>query len=333
MLGPPSACSDPTILSPRTPPARAPAISASSDASTSVVKTLEPQLSAALLLPQLAEALAAMPPLPTDPSSSMQLPTAPDSSGNCAICLEAGEAMICLDCGHEFHRACLEAQVASGCMTRPRLTFGFLRCALCRTPMRQGVIDGLEPHLELQSRVQSVCLARATEDGTIDGLDTMATEAANEAALQAMAAYHCARCDAVFCAGKAECAGGADPDPTTLLCQDCAWRDAKSDHKCRVHGASKAVYKCDCCCSVATFDCSGNHYCDWCHSHTSDGGIGRPQCRGRVCDRCPLSLPHPPNQPRNHSVKKPGFVIGCTACLGIDHMCEMQVSSEAVRQF
>ena len=299
----------------------------------SVVRALEPQLSGlALHWLQSEEALAAMLPLPEGPSF-VQLPTAPEMSKQCAICMGEGDATIRLDCSHEFHKACLEAQVASGSMTRPRLTFGFLRCALCRTPMLPDVIDGLKPHLELQSRVQAVCLARAREDGTIDGLDTMAPAAANDAVLQEMAAYHCARCEAVFCAGKAECAGNADPDPITLLCQDCAWRDAKSDHKCRMHGASKAVYKCDCCCSVATFDCSGNHYCDWCHSHHTDGGTSRPECRGRVCDRCPLSLPHPPNQSRNHNVQKSGFVIGCTACLGIDSMCEMQISSASVQRF
>lgn len=118
-------------------------------------------------------------------------------------------------------------------------------------------------------------LARALEDGSIEGLDKMTTKAATEAVLQHMSAYKCARCEAIFCGGKADCAGSAELDPATLLCQDCAWLDAKSDHKCRVHGAAKVVFKCDSCCSVATFECSGNHYCDQCHAHHSDARVCR----------------------------------------------------------
>ena len=247
--------------------------------------------------------------------------------------MESGGDLVRLDCQHTYHKACLEAQVAAG-SSGPRITFGFLGCAQCRMQMRRDAVDGLAPHYDLQERVHECCLKRAKEDGTIPGLDSMPAPVAFNAVMTKMAAYLCARCETVYCGGKVDCAAQADLDPTTLLCQDCAWRESKSDHKCRTHGPSKAIFKCDSCCSVATFDCSGNHYCDACHGSVSDGQVVRPECRGRVCDRCPLSLPHPANQPRNHGVGKTGFVIGCAACLRVDGLCDMSgVSSQTSSRF
>lgn len=259
----------------------------------------------------------------------------------CSICMEQFEeetvtpssaAAVRLVCNHVFHLGCLESQIDARCSTS-RLTFGYLHCALCRTPMQRDIISSADAHFQLQDQVFKVCRKRATEDDAIAGLEAMHLGDAFQAVMQQMAAYHCARCEAVFCAGKAECAASVEIDPRTLLCQDCAWRDARSDHKCGVHGAAKAIFKCDCCCAVATYDCSGNHYCDSCHARPYDGGVSRPECQGRVCDKCPLSLLHPPNVPRCHETRKIGFVIGCTACLGIDNHCEMAVSSQTAQDF
>ena len=268
------------------------------------------------------------PPLPPPP------PPPPPLDERCSICMEDedGNPTVRLSCKHVFHKQCLDAQVAAKSPS-PRLTFGYLCCALCRAPMSRDVeIDGLADHFDLQDRVHTVCRLSAIEDSAISGLTSMPMVRAFEAVMREMAAYRCARCETVYCGGKASCAGNTDPNK--LLCQDCTWRDAKSDHKCRVHGASKAIFKCDCCCSVATFDCSGNHYCDDCHGRVNDGGTSRPECRGRVTDKCPLSLFHPPNQPRNHDVAKNGFVIGCSSCLGIDSFCEQAaVSSQTSQRF
>lgn len=256
-----------------------------------------------------------------------------DDVDACSICMEQDDKeLVTLACKHRFHKACLQAQVAAQSPTI-RLTFGYLRCALCRMFMNRDVIEGLHAHFDLCDQVHAVCRKRALEDCAIEGLISQPSDKAYEVVMEEMAAYRCARCQAVYCGGRVECAANVDVDPTSLLCHDCAWRDAKSTHKCEVHGARKAVFKCDCCCAIATYDCSGNHYCDSCHQSVNDGVTIRPNCRGRVQDCCPLSLLHPPNQPRNHSVRKKGFVVGCIACLGIDGHCEMAVSNETAGAF
>ena len=117
-----------------------------------------------------------------------------------------------------------------------------------------------------------------------------------------------------------------------MLCRECNFsRQAK---KCEKHGARYAIYKCDCCCSIATYDCSGNHYCDRCHASPFDGAKLRQRCRGRPGDKCPLGVAHPQNAPREHNKPKNGFVVGCTKCLGIASHCDMaSVSDAAVERF
>ena len=78
------------------------------------------------------------------------------------------------------------------------------------------------------------------------------------------------------------------------------------------------MFKCDFCCAVATYDCSGVHFCDPCHG--GGGWRGRnndertQKCLGRPGDRCPLGKRHPKNGARESR----NFVIGCAKCLGIE---------------
>ena len=153
-------------------------------------------------------------------------------------------------------------------------------------------------------------------------------EAAMEESLQQVAAYQCDSCHLIYASGLAECgvAGGEDDDqPKAMLCPRCTFvQTHPSAKKCFVHGVLFAIFKCDCCCSIATYDCSGNHYCDTCHSTLNSGVSLRPKCRGQIDDHCPLSVPHPLNANRKHGgAERNGFVVGCTKCLGIDGACEM----------
>jgi len=79
------------------------------------------------------------------------------------------------------------------------------------------------------------------------------------------------------------------------------------------HGPMFAVYKCDSCCNVASWICGGgNHYCDRCHSDPSSEK--HYPCPGPGL--CPLGMAHPPNGPGVLGYGAPGFVVGCTACMG-----------------
>ena len=262
--------------------------------------------------------------------------------GECFICMDdesAGE-LVQLACSHIFHKGCLGRQIAARWAGK-RVTFNYLHCALCREGIdttNRSLRRTIQSHRELKTAVESVCQRRAEEDGT-------ATPTARD--LSDMAAYICSNCAAPYCGGRVSCGadaveeeGGGGGEVGTCgegaaaaaerLCERCAFSKtrktvvdqeedpAKCDHRCLAHGARHAVFKCDFCCAVATYDCSGVHFCDPCHG--GGGWRGRnndertQKCLGRPGDRCPLGKRHPKNGARESR----NFVIGCAKCLGIE---------------
>ena len=288
------------------------------------------------------------------------------SLDTCAICAEGDcgprARLVSLDCGHPFHLKCIEAQIDAGRKAvvgrGARLQHGFLRCGLCRADvsiqiraaelLSRGASDGLrasaaatlgarmKPHYELREECLRICRERALVDGVID--ERMPPDEERAAIEGRMAAFRCASCEKPFCGGQAKCMAADEQrddavprdDGRAALCQDCLWAQAAAGvNKCSKHGPSAAIFKCDSCCALATWDCIGNHYCDACHRTPNDGKMERPRCRGGGADGCPLRRgPHPPNVPRlNSRGGKMGFVLGCTACLGLEMHCDLKAVS------
>ena len=249
-----------------------------------------------------------------------------------------------------------------------RITHTHLLCGLCRqditiTPSQDEllsrdafsalrIVDAgklntiCAPMHELRAQCLEVCRERARIDGSIENLEDLDRSEANDSIARRMACFRCSDCAKLFCGGKIECAAEAgdsdvagERECTAIqglsrpVCDKCTWKQLRSSRKCEDHGPSKAIFKCDCCCGIATFDCGGNHYCDECHEdpNHSDRKTMRAFCRGRPEDGCPLGVPHPPNRPRDMSIRKFGFVIGCVSCLGIDEHCQMGDVSRETR--
>jgi len=133
--------------------------------------------------------------------------------------------------------------------------------------------------------------------------------------LDKVAIYMCNSCQKPYCGGRVECAREVEIHKSLLTCHACTWNKVAGDHKCLKHGVEHAMFKCDSCCNIATYDCIYNHFCDRCHSMPS-----QPKhfpCPGP--EKCPLGMPHPNNLPAVHggpeSFIQP-FVIGCMACFG-----------------
>lgn len=153
--------------------------------------------------------------------------------------------------------------------------------------------------------------------------------------MQTMSCFLCSACGDPFCGGRVDCAEDASLDITTLCCPKCAFDvQNKSEAeappitgawrgKCYTHGYRFAIYKCDSCCSVATWDCRSNHYCERCHNNAFSAKDF--PCPGPGL--CPLGIEHPPNQPGIHGTVDNGFVIGCAKCfLGVEE--DIQLASD-----
>lgn len=221
----------------------------------------------------------------------------------------------------------MNAQVDAG-PPGPHISASHLRCALCRSSMRQsketptwkGVLKWGEKVTKARERAEA---ARLTARVALKADAKMAASAKAEMAkrgkgadlLDVMAVFICSKCEKMTCVGMHSCARALNIEAKSLVCAGCSWETMAGDHKCRKHGIRSAMFKCDSCCNVATYDCFTNHYCERCHAQAH-----QPKsfpCPGP--DKCPLGIPHPKNCSAVHSegLVKP-FVIGCMACAGFD---------------
>merc|ERR1712107_414928 len=148
------------------------------------------------------------------------------------------------------------------------------------------------------SRVEKIAVQKFSDDGLLEELQKESGRPAVEdeivaLAMAAMAVVQCYDCMEPFCAGKVDCAGSGHLEQAALRCPACEWTSAArlNDHRCMVHGHQYAMFKCDSCCAVATWNCFSNHYCERCHNQAS-------QAKHYPCPgpgKCPLGMPHPLN--------------------------------------
>merc|ERR1711907_910412 len=132
--------------------------------------------------------------------------------------------------------------------------------------------------------------------------------------------YMCTECKKPYCGGRVDCAAQQNVVAEELCCPSCEWAKEASDdsRRCMLHGHASAIYKCDSCCSVATWNCTQHHFCERCHREPWTAK--NYPCPGPGL--CPLGIPHPPNVPADLTIARDtntthrSFVIGCLACLG-----------------
>lgn len=181
----------------------------------------------------------------------------------------------------------------------------------------------LAVHRDLKSRAEKVAVQKFHDDNLVEELAKKLGRDATEEEITAravveMAVLQCGDCQEPYCAGRIDCATAAQYDEAEVpvaRCPDCEWSQlaVANDHRCMVHGHRFAMFKCDSCCSVATWNCFSNHYCERCHNQA--GTAKHYPCPGP--ELCPLGMLHPPNQEAIHcSGNFASFCIGCTACFG-----------------
>lgn len=258
----------------------------------------------------------------------------------CALCLSVTDEhgvndQLTLSCEHCFHLNCLQEQIRQK-WTGLRITFSFISCALCRAPIdNESLNEEIKPFVELKSRIEGMAIEQLKQEQRLWAdleveneaqIDERREEILSEI-MNILAFYECSKCKEPYCGGMVSCARDIEADEGSLKCQKCVFEesdiDAKSEHetgikdnRCFEHGYTHAIFKCDSCCSVATYDCIYNHYCDRCHGMA--GRLKDFPCLG--LGRCPLGVAHPPNLAAQHSSTNPivPFVFGCMKCAGYD---------------
>ena len=227
-----------------------------------------------------------------------------DETVLCAVCYTDDVSdLIQLKCGHTYHKDCLETMLAARWPGK-RISFGYMCCPECRDPIEHPALhEVLEPHNQLKSKIEALCIAKCHADGYAEGELAEMFEsdetAAGRACMDMLACYPCSSCREPFTAGRVDCSEDDQVDIDTIKCQECSFADNAAPlsrkeaerrieelrvkrkdgqltdaeyqgqqaeiqsaidstewlHKCHEHGYEFAVYKCDSCCSIATFDC------------------------------------------------------------------------------
>lgn len=274
----------------------------------------------------------------------------------CPICGDCDGSQMVLKCGHNYHLSCLKSQIQSkwsgprvnfnflNCaMCRRRITHPALR-------------EALKPYLEMEKEVHRLALEKVKEDDIFMfdedcedmKVDTKPSPDQIKDAMKNLAFYQCVDCTKIYCGGLVSCSEDMEIDVSSLRCQSCmfagipssspsssCYEDSSSmamsgspysvgssisndipDLRCLRHGYKYAIFKCDSCCNIATFDCIYNHYCNRCHIIASQEK--NFPCPGHAS--CPLGVRHPPNISAVHLGGEPPrpFVIGCLKCNGFD---------------
>ena len=247
-------------------------------------------------------------------------------SSVCSVCLD-DSADCHLACSHSFHETCIEGLLAAK-WTGLRINFKFMTCPLCREPIEHETASFralLEDLLIFKEEVTE--MARKKHQEEPDVLEEH-DEVSDELLLETFAFYECCDCTEPFCGGLVSCAEELELEleDSKLRCQECVFKasgpsgddDQKNeieDRRCFEHGYTYAMFKCDSCCSMATWDCGSNHFCDRCHNiHGQEKNFKCPGPKEGV-----LGIAHPPNLPAVHGRDEiVPYVLGCMKCFGMD---------------
>jgi hypothetical protein len=261
----------------------------------------------------------------------------PDSLGViCGICREdvqnndedeSGALIQLASCNHQAHISCLKQQLEARWAGK-NISFAYIQCCECRTSLTHDVLTlYLSPHLRLKENVETLCRQQALaddENGVFANKLEENFDMATAECMKLFSCYICSTCEEPFCGGRVDCAQDIHINVSEMKCPKCAFNQqqkladttAKEEAvatwrgKCAEHGFKFAIYKCDSCCSVATWDCRSNHYCNRCHNEPNSHKDY--PCPGIAT--CPLGTVHPPNKDGVHGNVDNGFVIGCSKC-------------------
>lgn len=248
-------------------------------------------------------------------------------SDYCNICFVEGlnnSPSIRVDCGHIFHYDCLAKRLELR-WTRPRVTFNFCLCPLCKRWMDFPIENAL--HIQMQTNqgkyedIKKKSLDRLKheekdKDERLKRPGDPYFEKPTEYAMAIYSYYECFKCKMPYFGGLKKCEDLLEEEkqnhefkPSELVCANCC--DIPIEN-CQKHGADFIEFKCKFCCTMAVWFCWGNtHFCEKCHQKATEMARmpkkSLPKCPG--VNGCPLKVAHKENGDE--------CALGCSLCRNI----------------
>jgi len=253
--------------------------------------------------------------------SGTNLPFSEELCNICYTCELREEPCVQLKCGHIFHANCI-IELLKHKWTSLRITFAFMSCPSCKTPIEADHVDEIVEEIEKLTLLRSELQVKAMKIAKSQGLDrdervTTPGDFYFKKLMLFVEAkvcfYMCSKCDKPYFGGLIDCEQELAREDTTrredLICRPCLMKEMSmgSNICTKGHGSEFIDWKCMFCCSVALFFCGGVGwwFCDRCHSN---GGKFIKDCKGK---NCPLKVLHPP---AGRDPKKSSFPLGCSLC-------------------
>jgi hypothetical protein len=250
-------------------------------------------------------------------------PLADEFCGICYVDALSAAPSIELECGHVFHVECVEQRLRNR-WNGPVIAFQFLDCPLCAKPINHASVAEL---LKVARKFKDTVEAKANQRLVFEELlnDKQLTDKSSrffrkpvEFAMARYAYHECFRCHEAYFAGQKSCqeARADAHDPSELVCGACSGAAlGGAATSCKRHKEQFIAFKCQFCCSAASWFCWGTtHFCDACHTKQRSGEWlnRKPLDYFAACDGgangCPLHIHHPPNG------TKVSICLGCTVC-------------------
>jgi len=241
----------------------------------------------------------------------------------CNICwvedLGSSPSIKLTSCGHIYHYTCLQSKLKER-WPSARITFGFMNCPLCKKRIEHpSLTEELKPILALRDDIEGKALQRLEFENLKNEQDIISPTGRyfkNPAgyAMDRFAYYPCFQCKRPYFGGQRRCDAGEQNqpfDPKDLICGACAGGALSTN--CPKHGKDYIEFKCQFCCSIATWFCWGKtHFCEDCHTKQQKGDYLTKKAKSEfpVCpgpEKCPLKRKHPPNGDE--------FSLGCVLCV------------------
>eukprot|EP00347_Sterkiella_histriomuscorum_P005211 403357469 len=237
----------------------------------------------------------------------------------CMICYTdlLGQAPVLqLNCKHLFHQHCIDTLLTKD-HKGSRIAFGHLDCPSCGIEMENSSCNVIQNKItgekSLKEQVHYSALNTAQREKLFEEEEFKNRpefqDKQKEYAMLKLAMYRCFQCQTIYCGGRRDCEAEMNeanrPPPEDILCIYCnAYKHGDKLKPCETHGTEYIDYKCQFCCTPATFFCFGaTRYCDPCHNNACQV-FGKP-CLGKE-GGCAFNGDHLPNGTPYHA--------GCKMC-------------------
>jgi len=212
----------------------------------------------------------------------------------CLLCLERMDsaAVVKLQCSHIFHYACIQEKLSFGSVgSSGEYNLNYAKCLVC-----DDWIKHTEAFWKESNELKILC-------ERIERLIQMEHGADIENKRSNLSIYRCHCCKLPYVGGRKYCNEefiASQEDASTKICPSCSITKHQLQN-CEIHGMDSIIYKCNFCCSAASYFCWGTtHFCKDCHDRQGRGERLNlipldkfPQCDSQ--ETCPLRVSHPPN--------------------------------------